>query len=407
MVIETDLYDTLEVKVDASENEIKKAYNKLSKIWHPDKCPDKSEEEKYTKKFQEINNAKEILLDSEKRNIYDKFGIKGLNPENNPNNFDPFSSMFSSFGGMFNQSSNNSNYEDIIIKLNVSLEDLFNQNNITHTYNYKSYCLDCNGEGTKNKKKNICSVCNGKGIQIKMIKQGFVVQQCVGKCSRCHGSGKIIDPENICKYCKGKTFIIKTKTTQIPLHGGLTNGSKMNIPDEGNQYKNKTTDLIILINEIPHSTFKRIENNLYTEIKLKSYQSLFGFTKLLELLDRTKILLHNESFTKNNTIKKISNYGMTYLHSTVRGDLFIKFIVELPDILTLDPIKQLELKILLQMCDKEEVQIESDIINGNNLPLVKMMDCSYEDYEYINYKEDREDLHDQQESSKHPECVQS
>ena len=346
MVLDTTLYDRLEISCDASENDIKKAFNKLSKIWHPDKC-NETDKEKATKKFQELTQAKEILLDTQKRELYHKIGMNIFNENYNETPFSGFQNFDSFFSGGFPFSNhtrnNNEKFVDIIGKVKVSLEQIYNEETISYTYEQNNYCQTCNGEGNKTGKPNICNVCNGKGVHVQVIRLGSLIQQSMGNCHTCNGTGKLKNDIDKCLSCNGICFIKKSKTIQIPLKNGLTHNNKVSFANKGNQYKNKKTDLIIIIKELQHPYFKRIENDLYFKIKLNLYEALFGFNKIIEHLDGRKLnIIYNNKLDFNSVIK-IPNEGILYLNSNMKGNLFIIIDIILPNLLNIDNKIKLEL----------------------------------------------------------------
>jgi DnaJ family protein A protein 2 len=286
MVTDTKLYDILGVVPNATEGDIKKAYTKLSKIWHPDKhvtSTDAEKEEAHCK-FQEINNAKEILLDSEKRCLYDQIGMdimnnNGSGPE--PDMHNPFEHMFRShFNFNGRQQERNSGPEDIVENLKVTLDQIYNEETMPFSYMQKHDCSTCNGEGTKDGKSSMCAGCNGKGMRVRIIRNGNMIQQAVSNCNICNSTGRVINNENKCGTCCGNKFTMKEKTIQIPLKSHLTNGHKISLDGKGNHMKNIKSNLIINICESPHQIFKRKNNDLFVDMELKLYQVLFGFDKL-------------------------------------------------------------------------------------------------------------------------------
>jgi DnaJ-class molecular chaperone len=374
MVKDTILYSRLEVGINASENDIKKAYARLSRIWHPDKNPNNIEEA--TKKFQDINEAKEILLNSEKRAVYDNIGMDIINggiqsqqqPHNNSNFFENIINQHFSFNinNNNNQHSNNSNnemHENIVANLHVTLEQIYNQDIISFQYKQKIYCNKCDGNGTKNGLPPTCNECSGKGVRIQIIKLGFMVQQLMCQCNNCNGSGKIITEE--CETCNGCGHNFKDKNISIPLKSGLTTGNKISLNAKGHQFKNNKTDLVLTINEIPHTIFKREHDNLLINIELKLYQALLGFNKLITHLDGKKLNISYIGKTEYGTIRIIENFGMQTLNSSNKGDLIINFIYILPNI---QNELKLQVKTLLQ--DKDEINNENEL---NKLDITKII----------------------------------
>jgi len=420
MVKDTILYDTLEIKSDASEIEIKKSYNRLSKIWHPDKhVQDNEQEQEAAKtKFQSINQAKEILLDKEKRDAYDQLGMDflkgGTNMDEQP--FGDFGSMFGQgfpFGGMQGMRQPQTEQENIIQEIEVKLEDLYNDQSVDFSYKYKHYCTKCDGEGTKNFKKSSCMQCDGKGMKVNIIRRGPMIQQSVGPCNFCKGTGIFIDESNKCETCDGDRFIIKDKNIQIPLKSGLSHGNKVTLEGKGHQFKNIKTNLILIINLLQHNIFKRFKDDLFVEVELKLYQALFGFDKLINHLDNRKLHISSSGKTDFNSMRKITGEGMKKLNQqNKKGDLYISFKVILPNL----PLEiKNQVKPILQSIDKQEVQNESLVIKMTNLIKTTMTDCKADYAEKllkaINENEERQEQkprHSNFDSEgQQPQCAQS
>ena len=378
MVKDKKLYNILDVDINASEGDIKKAYNKLSKIWHPDKHQDPEKKKEVTIKFQEINQAKTILLDEQKRQMYDQVGMdifkydsEGGVPE------DDFENMFGGMGGMgfpfggmgfpFGENERRKNVpEHIIEQVEASLEDIVCKKTTSVSYNQKIFCSDCDGEGTKNKQKSTCKNCNGKGKQVRITKMGPMIQQIVVDCSMCEGKCVYIEPKNKCEKCNSKGFIIKKKGLQVPLSVDVLFNHDAIFENKGHQLKNMKTHLIVKVKELPHKIFKRLNEDLYMDMELKLYQALFGFDKIINHLDGRQLHISCSGKTKFNDIRKISGEGITN-PSGKKGDLYIRFNIIIPDINDLSTDAKLQFKNLCQSFDKDEVLIESQITNSNKI----------------------------------------
>ena len=337
MVKDTILYDRLEIPPTASSSDIKKAYYKLSKQWHPDK--NQSEDAK--QKFQEIAEAYEILSDDEKRNNYDNNGIdfmkNGGQQHVDPN--DLFERFFNSSGGMnmggfpFGEMPNRNRgveNENITERLEVSLEDLFNNSTIKYKYNKKIYCKTCDGSGSTDKTKTKCKECNGKGKKIQVVRMGPMIQQMVATCNNCNGNGEYVEPTKKCNDCDGRSYIVKEKSINISLQNGLKDGIQMQLSGKGHELKDKKSDLILVVSIRPHKLFKIMdEYNLLIEMEIELLESFIGFSREIEYLDGKK---YNMVFDSGNSIgdgdvKMIKNMGLKMLNGD-RGDIIIKFKVK-------------------------------------------------------------------------------
>lgn len=388
MVKETTLYDRLEITSDANEQQIQKAYFKLSKKLHPDKHASATEEERAvaTQKFQEINQAKEILLDKEKRELYDRVGMNMFNPEfqeghQGGNPFNHFSNMFNHgfpFGMGMPQSNRTKPPENITETINVSLEQLYNELPVDITYKHKHYCVKCNGEGTKDGKSSTCNGCDGKGMRVQVVQMGLMMQQSITECPQCKGKGNVIKSDNSCNECTGKGYSYRNRTITVPLKSGLMHGNKVNLSGKGHQLKTTKTDLIITINELTHDLFKRNNDDLFVEVELKLYQALFGFDKIITHMDGRKLHISSSGRTEFNMIRKITGEGMKHLTSNTKGDLYIKFIINIPNLMTLPNETRQQLKSIIQSFDKAEVQTELQVTKTSNLIKTIINDCKAE-----------------------------
>ena len=408
MVKDTKLYDELGVSSNANESELKKAYRKLSVRWHPDKNPDNKEEA--TKKFQEISEAYSVLSDPEKRNQYDQIGMDFLKNQSGGPGMDP-SDMFSQFfGGNSPFGGGGSPFgfnfggggeprqqrqEDISVKINVTLEQIYNEVSVDINYPQKVYCKDSEGTGTKSKKNPMCPDCNGQGKKVQVVRMGPMIQQMVQDCMKCRGSGKFVPDDDRCPSCMGKGFNTKTKTIKIPLRNGLERGNKIQLEKKGHQLKDGKTDLIIVINELPHKNFKRDGSNLIMEVTLELYQSLFGFDKVIKHLDGSLLHISSSSKIEDGDIKKIVNKGMMNLRTNNPGDLFIIFKVKYPSTDNYSLQEITTIKTLLSKNCKDELQMENDIKEG----LIKSTKTILEEGDF-----DRNQSNEPDEDQ--PQCVQ-
>ena len=384
MVKDSYLYDKLGVSSDANNEEIQKAYKKLALKYHPDRNMNNLEEA--NTKLQEINQAKEILTNQEKRNIYDQIGMDFVNgnmPQHQQMNPEDLFNMFGGgfpggfsggFPGGFHGhpfNANNKQKENITINKEVTLEEIYNESVVQVNFGQKQSCGLCKGEGTKDCKPSKCETCDGRGVLIKRIQMGPMIQQIQSGCHNCGGSGKNLNANNCCASCNGDGYKLKEVKANIPLKNGLSNGQQIQIPHHGHNLKDGKTDLIIIINEKENERFKRKGNDLLIEINLKLYQAIFGFDKIIEHLDKRKLHISHNSKTEFNTIKKIIGEGMHVINSSDKGDLYVKFNIIMPDI-TNNEISN-KLQYLLKTLDNDESNAETIIKNSKNIYIKTML----------------------------------
>lgn len=407
MVVDTKLYDLLQVSPNATDKEITKAYRKLALKYHPDR--NKSEEA--TEKFKEISNAYQILSDPEKKKMYDQFGISD---ESEPPPNDPFGSGSpfgsgnpfsghpfgggSPFGGggdggifehIFGQKmgKKREQRENVIVPLFVTLEEVYCCAVKQVSYTQKVYCKDCDGTGSKNKVKTTCPICNGSKHQVKVLRQGNIVQQVVAPCSNCRATGTVIEESNKCETCNGNEFTKREKTINVTLTDFIENGFKIKAEGKGHQYKDYKTDLFIEINIQEHDVFKRTGNNLFMVIELELYQAICGFDKLVIHLDNSKIHVSNSGTIKIGQLKKIVGKGMKNKTGQY-GDLIIDFKINFPDIDTYDNDDREQIKALLSKFNETELKKEGIIRNmGNKIEQTYLMDYNLEEEQEEDYEQ--------------------
>jgi len=425
MVKDNTLYDRLGVSPNASENDILKSFKKLALKYHPDKNPDNPEAQK---KFQEINQAREILSNSEKRNMYDQIGMEyvnnegqpqgGMNPEDifnmfNGGSFGGHSFGSHSFGGHsfgghsfggtpfgFNGQQRRTEQENIIINQEVTLEQIYNEETIQIQFQQKHICSICNGEGTADGTPSTCKVCNGMGVMIQRIQMGPMIQQIQQTCPHCKGKGTTLATENKCNDCHGKCYKVKDVRINIPLKNGLTNGQQIQLPGHGHNLKEGKTDLIIVINEKENNMFKRNGSDLIINVKLNLYQALFGFDKIITHLDKRKLHISHTGKTNYNTYRKITNEGMKNLNKGSKGDLILQFTIDLIDI-DLSNENSEKLLTLLKSFDQEEHENELKIINNKSSYVNTFMINT----DYNNETKEQEQPQERGPEEGRPQCV--
>lgn len=327
----TDYYKILEINKDASSDEIKKAYRKLALKYHPDhnKSPDASE------KFKSINEAYEILSDSEKRKIYDKFGIDGLKGNNQNFHFTDMNDIFSKFfnntdpfAKMFNFNQNKRKADDIIIQFYVPLKDLYCGRKIKQSINVQVICPDCKGEGIKSGcKPNKCSYCNGTGRMQNKMPLGIVITNC----SYCKGKGEYIDPNNACKKCRGTKYTIEQKEFIIEIEKGMKNNSQIIFRNQGHELKDcENGNVVFIIKEERDNKFIRNNCDLIINKTISLTESLLGTTFTFEHLDSKFYAIKCDRVILNQEKIKIPNLGMPIENQYKYGDLYINITIEKP-----------------------------------------------------------------------------
>ncbi|XP_037822667.1 LOW QUALITY PROTEIN: dnaJ homolog subfamily A member 2 [Lucilia sericata] len=337
-----DLYEILGVTKNSTDAEIKKNYRKLAKEFHPDKNPDAGD------KFKEISFAYEVLSDPEKRKIYDRFGIKGL--QEGADGFSDAGEFFSHWFpfNMGQQRESRGEAAQIVIKLEVTLEEMYN-GNVSKTVEYKrtSYCQQCNGEGGPKEAQEKCTACNGMGRTTGYVFMGLTPVETI--CLTCEGSGNII-PENLrCTTCHGKGLVEENVKRDVVVEKGAPNTLKIPFPSEGNQGLHGTrSDLIVVLIQAEHPLFKRRNNDLIMRnIHINLTQALCGVVHCFKHLDGRNICFSTKpgKVVRHGELQVIPGEGMPLRNNPFdRGDLLVPFVVEFPEsgFATIEQLQMLE-----------------------------------------------------------------
>ncbi|RZF34682.1 hypothetical protein LSTR_LSTR002764 [Laodelphax striatellus] len=329
---ETKLYDVLGVSRSASETELKKAYRNLAKEFHPDKNPYAGD------KFKEISFAYEVLSDPEKRSIYDRHGIRGI--QEGVQDFGGDGLLFSQFfsGGLFGMGSRmfNQKGENTFHSVKVTLEELYNGNKTSVLQlSKKVLCATCSGKGSKSGQTYPCRSCKGYGVKLTFRHlHPTMAQQVQTQCTDCVGLGYVIHEMDLCPGCRGKKVLNETKILNVKIDKGMADGQKIYFRGEGHQQPDMIPgDVILVLKLKPHDRFQRSDNDLYMTQKITFTDALCGFSLVVKHLDGRDLLINHPagSIIKPGDIKGIRGEGMpVYRNPFEKGNLYIKFDVEFP-----------------------------------------------------------------------------
>ena len=341
-----DYYEVMGVSKNASDDEIKKAFRKLAKQYHPDLNPGNKEAEA---KFKEVNEAYEVLSDKEKKARYDQFGHAGVDPSysagaaggspfggspfgQNIDLDDIFNSFFGGFGGTGRRSANpnaprkGSNIETTIM---VSFEEAAKGCKKTITYTNESVCSDCNGSGAaRGTSPKVCPACNGTGqVQVNQ-RTPFGVVRTSKTCDACGGKGKKI--ETPCSACHGSGKVRKKRTVDVDIPAGI-NGEILQVSGHGNAGINNGPygDLHVRVVVRPHEIFERRGDDIWCEIPITFTQAALGAEVIVPTIDG-KVSYNIHEGTQPNDIFKLKGRGVTHLGSKNRGDQYVKVVIEVP-----------------------------------------------------------------------------
>ncbi len=337
-----DYYQVLGLDKSASEDDIKKAYRKLAKKYHPDLNQGDAAAEA---NFKEVNEANDVLSDSQKRSKYDQFGHAGVDPNFGGGGgygsgfgggFDmgdiDFSEIFGSFFGGGAQPRRNGPTKGESLRANLTLtfeEAVFGcekEINLTRSV----HCDTCEGSGCASGVPEVCSDCRGMG-QVRIQRgMGGMAFTSTTTCSRCQGKGKIIN--HPCKVCNGNGAVKKQKKVSISVPAGIDNDQAISLRGQGNAGKNggPAGDLVVGINITPSQTFQREGTTILYTQKISFMQAALGCEMEVPTVDGP--VTHNlPAGTQTGTTFRLRGKGVPELRSKNRGDQLIKVQVMVPD----------------------------------------------------------------------------
>ena len=333
-----DYYEVLGVDKSVSDDDLKKAYRKAAKKYHPDLNPGDKEAEK---SFKEVNEAYEVLSDKEKRARYDQFGHAGVDPNFGAGggygggftgDFGDLGDIFSSFFGGGRRANPNAprRGNDTAATVNLSFEEAAKGCKKTVKVTKIDNCKECGGSGAeKGSSPKTCPVCHGTGQVASTQRTPFGVMQTQQVCNNCHGSGKIIDKP--CHTCAGKGRIRHTVEQSVDIPAGIDDGQVINLRGGGDAGVNggPAGDLRINVNVRPHPIFERRGYDVYCEIPITFTQAALGDEIVVPTLDgKVKFTIHEG--TQPGDEFKLRGKGIQRLNYSGKGDEYVKIAVEVP-----------------------------------------------------------------------------
>ena len=350
-----DYYEVLGVDKNATDEELKKAYRKLAKKYHPDANPNNKQEAEA--KFKEVNEAYETLSDSQKRRMYDQFGPDG--PQGfgggaggpfggqggyysyTTSGFDDFEDLrdvFSSiFGGGFGaRASRGANQgpvkgANLRVSIDISFEDAYLgcEKEIILTRN--ETCETCHGNGAKpGTNPETCQMCHGTGT-IKQVQSTILGQmQTQRPCNNCHGTGKVI--KEPCETCKGKGIVRKQAKIKIKIPSGIDDGQTIILRGEGEpgERGGSNGDLHIEVRIKKHSIYTRNGDKVLCDIPITFTQATLGAELEIPMVDGSKEKYKIPEGTQTGTKFTIRNKGFKSVNGNYQGDFIFTVQVQVP-----------------------------------------------------------------------------
>ena len=335
MAEKRDYYEVLGIGKNATDAEIKSAYRKLAKKYHPDLNPgDKDAEEK----FKEVNEANDVLSDPNKRKRYDQFGFAGVDPNYGAGQpgggygggfggfggtggvdlgdifGDIFGGGFGGFGGS-TRSNPNAPRKGHDIQANVILT-------------FEEAAHGCAKKVTLNRQQT-CPDCGGRGFVIRQQRTPFGVMQTQQPCSRCGGKGKLV--KNPCKVCHGSGKVAAKKTLEVSIPMGIDDDQSFALRGMGDAGANggPAGDVIVMVTVRPSEVFQRDGYDVWVTVPITYSQAVLGDTVQVPSIDG-KVEYTVPEGTQSGTTFRLRGKGIQYLNGRGRGDMYVKCEVEIP-----------------------------------------------------------------------------
>ncbi len=351
MAEKRDYYEVLGLGKNATDAEIKSAYRKLAKKYHPDLNPgDKTAEEK----FKEVNEANDVLSDPEKRKRYDQFGFAGVDPNYGAGQGgygggfgggfngaggvdlgDIFGDLFGGgFGGFGGSSRANPNAprkgHDIQASVILTFEEAAHGCTKKVTLNRQQTCPDCNGSGCEpGSSPETCTQCNGRGYVVTQQRTPFGVMQSQQPCPHCGGRGTII--KNPCKTCRGTGKTSARKTLEVKIPAGINDDQNIALRGQGDAGTNggPAGDVIVHVTVKTDAVFERDGYDVYVRVPITYSQAVLGAEIEVPTVDG-KVAQKIPEGTQSGTKFRLRGQGIQYLNGRGRGDQYVIVDVEIP-----------------------------------------------------------------------------
>jgi molecular chaperone DnaJ len=328
--VAANLYETLGVAKNASQDEIKKAYRKLVREVHPDRNPGQEE------RFKEVQNAYDVLSDPEKRQAYDQFGSAngrtGFSPGGTTFDFGDFD-LGDIFGGLFNrggggrpQPQRGQRGNDVEVEVRIGFEDALRGAEVTVPVHLELACHTCHGTGAAPGTAPVtCPQCNGSGVVA--TSQGlFALQQ---PCPRCHGMGSIV--ETPCPTCHGAGRERRTKRFKVKVPAGAKDGTRIRLKGKGEAgYGGAPAgDLYVVSRVEPSKTYERRGDDLVVTVPVSYSTAALGGTVEAPTPDGA-VSLKIPAGTEDGKLLRIKGRGVPHVKGGGRGDLLARIRIEVP-----------------------------------------------------------------------------
>jgi molecular chaperone DnaJ len=353
MADKRDYYEVLGVPKNATLDQIKAAYRALARKYHPDVTnEDKAHAEE---RFKEISEAYEVLVDDEKRKLYDQYGHAGLTGQFSNGGFQwsdfthatdlrdifgdlgsfgfggsIFESLFG-FGGRARQGPHQG--QSLRYDIEITLEEAATGGQREVTIPRSVTCEACHGTGAKDGRVQTCSTCGGKG-QVQHVQQrGYSRFVTVSQCPKCHGTGRIF--EERCPKCEGRGVQLRSSKISIDIPPGIDSGMRLRFAGAGDASPDggPPGDLFVVVHVREHQVFKRDGADLWLDVPIEYWEAALGAEVEVPTLNG-KAMLNVPSGTQDGSVFRMKGKGLPLMNSRGMGDQFVKVTIKVPRKLT-------------------------------------------------------------------------
>lgn len=360
-----DYYEVLGLNKNASDEEIKRAFRKLAKQYHPDV----NKEPGAAEKFKEIGEAYSVLSDPNKRSQYDQFGhaafqngAGGASGTGGFGGFDfndfDFGDIFDDlFGGSFGfgrgrKSKRAQKGADTLVRIDLEFMEAIKGTKKSIKITLNDECDKCHGSGGFNEKT--CQTCGGRGRVVVQQNSLFGVFQTETTCKDCGGTGRTYSEK--CPNCSGRGTVKKTKDIEVDVPAGVNTGNKLRISGKGEAGINggPNGDIYIEFNVKSHPLFEREDEDIYIELPITVTEAILGCKKEVPTLDKN-VILEIKPGTQNLTKLKLKGKGVKEVNSRTTGDMYVVINVVIPTKLSKSQ------KELIKELSETDLESESEI----------------------------------------------
>ena len=336
-----DFYEVLGATRTASADDLKRAYRRLAKEYHPDRNPDDAAAEA---RFKEINEAYDVLKDPEQRQVYDRIGHEAFTQRAQGGGASPgfdfgfgssfgdiFDEMFGDLAGRRRGRGGRRQGADMRYNMRITLEEAFHGRQATIDVPGTAACEACSGTGSAGGAPPVtCSTCNGAGRV--RASQGFFTVERV--CASCQGSGEIVrDP---CRVCSGRGRVQRTRTLTVNIPAGVEAGNRIRLAGEGEagERGGPPGDLYIFLDLEDHPVFDRDGPHIHCEVPVSMTAAALGGTTEVPTVEGRRARIDLPPGTQSGNRFRLRGKGMTVLNTRQRGDMLVTVRVETPVNLT-------------------------------------------------------------------------